>query len=91
MLGGLEGGTAVAFSSGMAACAAVLGTLPTGAHVVLGEDCYQGVTGTITLGPDRNPIGKKIVIEEVKNGQLTVKATFQPQASASSGAATATH
>ena len=35
MLGGLEGGGAVAFSSGMAACAAVLGQLPSGAHLVL--------------------------------------------------------
>jgi cystathionine gamma-synthase len=43
MLGGLEGGDAVAFSSGMAACAAVLGQLPTGAHLVLVDDCYQGV------------------------------------------------
>jgi branched-chain amino acid transport system substrate-binding protein len=40
---------------------------------------YQGVTGTITLGPDRNPIGKKLVIEEVKNGQLVVKGTVQPK------------
>jgi cystathionine gamma-synthase len=43
MLGGLEGGEAVAFASGMAACAAVLGQLPVGAHLVLCEDCYQGV------------------------------------------------
>jgi cystathionine gamma-synthase len=43
MLGGLEGGHAVTFSSGMAACAAVLGRLPTGAHLVLADDCYQGV------------------------------------------------
>jgi len=50
---------------------------------------YQGVTGTITLGPDRNPIGKKIVVEEIKNGQITVKATFQPQPNAAG--ATATH
>jgi branched-chain amino acid transport system substrate-binding protein len=50
---------------------------------------YAGVTGVITLGPDRNPIGKKIVVEEIKNGQLTVRATFQPQAGA--GAATSTH
>jgi cystathionine gamma-synthase len=45
MLGGLEGGDAVAFSSGMAACAAVLGELPPGAHLVLVDDCYQGVAG----------------------------------------------
>jgi cystathionine gamma-synthase len=43
LLGGLEGGEAVAFSSGMAACAAVLGQLPTAAHLVLVDDCYQGV------------------------------------------------
>ncbi len=50
MLGGLEGGDAVAFSSGMAACAAVLGQLPSGAHLVLGEDCYQGVAGIAETG-----------------------------------------
>ncbi len=50
MLGGLEGGAAVAFSSGMAACAAVLGELPTGAHLVLVEDCYQGVAAIAEAG-----------------------------------------
>jgi len=50
MLGGLEGGEAVAFSSGMAACAAVLGQLPSGAHLVLGDDCYQGVAGIAAAG-----------------------------------------
>lgn len=43
---------------------------------------YSGVTGTITLGPERNPIGKKLVIEEIRNGQLTLKATVEPQANA---------
>ncbi len=50
MLAGLEGGHAVAFSSGMAACAAVLGQLPTGAHLVLVDDCYQGVAGIAEQG-----------------------------------------
>jgi cystathionine gamma-synthase len=50
VLGGLEGGEAVAFSSGMAACAAVLGQLPSGAHLVLGDDCYQGVAGIAEAG-----------------------------------------
>ena len=50
MLGGLEGGQAVAFSSGMAACAAVLNQLPSGAHLVLGDDCYQGVAGIAEAG-----------------------------------------
>lgn len=43
LLGGLESGQAVAFASGMAACAALLGRLATGAHLVLVDDCYQGV------------------------------------------------
>ncbi len=50
MLGGLEGGDAVVFSSGMAACGAVLGQLATGAHLVLGDDCYQGVAGIAEAG-----------------------------------------
>jgi cystathionine gamma-synthase len=50
MLGGLEGGGAVAFSSGMAACAAVLGELPTGAHLVLVDDCYQAVAAIADAG-----------------------------------------
>jgi branched-chain amino acid transport system substrate-binding protein len=39
---------------------------------------FPGVTGSITIGPERNAVGKKIVIEEVKNGQLTLKATIEP-------------
>lgn len=50
MLGGLEGGRAVTFSSGMAACAAVLGQLPPGAHLVLVDDCYQGVAAIADAG-----------------------------------------
>ena len=50
MIGGLEGGDAVAFSSGMAACSAVLGELPSGAHLVLVDDCYQGVAAIADAG-----------------------------------------
>ncbi len=50
VMGGLEGGEAVAFSSGMAACAAVLGQLPTGAQLVIPDDCYQGVAGIAEAG-----------------------------------------
>jgi cystathionine gamma-synthase len=50
LIGGWEGGEAVAFASGMAACAAVLGQLPSGAHLVLGDDCYQGVAGLAEAG-----------------------------------------
>src|SRR5688500_4473009 len=50
VLGGLEGGRAVAFSSGMGACAAVLRQLPTGAHLVIPDDCYQAVAGIAEAG-----------------------------------------
>ena len=50
VIGGLEGGTAVAFASGMAACAGVLHGLPSGAHVVLPDDCYQGVAELAAAG-----------------------------------------
>jgi branched-chain amino acid transport system substrate-binding protein len=39
---------------------------------------FGGVTGTITIGPQRDAIGKKLVIEEIKGGQLTLKSTFEP-------------
>jgi branched-chain amino acid transport system substrate-binding protein len=50
---------------------------------------YSGVTGTVNLGPDRNPIGKKLVVLEIKNGQLALKSVVDPMAGAG-GAATDT-
>jgi branched-chain amino acid transport system substrate-binding protein len=50
---------------------------------------FAGVTGMINLGPDRNPIGKKLAVLEIKNGQLTLKATVDPMADAA-GATTDT-
>ena len=43
---------------------------------------FAGVTGTINLGPDRNPEGKTLVIVEVKDGQLALKAKVEPAAAA---------
>jgi len=43
IVGGLEGGMALAFSSGMAAVAAVFAQLASGTVVALPDDCYQGV------------------------------------------------
>ncbi|HYI11221.1 MAG TPA: ABC transporter substrate-binding protein [Thermoanaerobaculia bacterium] len=43
---------------------------------------FSGVTGNITLGPDRNPIGKKLVVLEIKNGQLALKSVVDPTAGA---------
>ena len=42
-IGALEGGHAVAFASGMGACAAILDALPTGATVVAPRGVYMGV------------------------------------------------
>ena len=53
LVGGLEGGHAVAFSSGMAAIAAVFEQLATGARVVFPDDCYHGVVGVAEAGRDR--------------------------------------
>lgn len=52
IVGGLEGGQAVAFASGMAAVAAVFEQLPVGAVVVIPEDCYQGVSSLAARGEE---------------------------------------
>ena len=53
IVGGLEGGSAVAFASGMAGVAAIFDPLPTGSVVVLPDDCYQGVGGLAQAGQER--------------------------------------
>ena len=53
LIGGLERGHSVAFSSGMAAAAAVFDQMPVGASIVLPEDCYQGVSGLAQVGMEK--------------------------------------
>ena len=50
VVGGLEDAQAIAFSSGMAAIAAVFDLLAVGAHIVWPDDCYQAVAGIIADG-----------------------------------------
>ena len=50
VIGGLEGGRAIAFASGMAAIAAVFDQMPTGARLVIPDECYQGVAGLAEAG-----------------------------------------
>lgn len=50
VVGQLEEGRAVAFSSGMAAIAAVFDQASTGAVLVIPTDCYQGVVGLALEG-----------------------------------------
>jgi len=49
-VGALEGGTAVAFGSGIGAAAAMLDLVPTGAHVVVPTDSYAGVRALLADG-----------------------------------------
>jgi cystathionine gamma-synthase len=49
-VGQVEGGHAVAFSSGMAAVAAVLDLLPAGGRIVAPKDCYFGVGELVADG-----------------------------------------
>src|SRR5438067_3829132 len=53
IVGGLEGGSSVAFASGMAGIAAVFDQLPAGAKVALPDDCYQGAAGLANAGQSR--------------------------------------
>src|SRR5687768_7449700 len=53
IVGGLEGGSSIAFASGMAAIAAIFDQLPAGSVVALPDDCYQGVAGLARAGQSR--------------------------------------
>lgn len=53
IVGGLEGGSSVAFASGMAGIAAVFDRLPAGSVVALPDDGYQGVAGLAAAGQER--------------------------------------
>jgi cystathionine gamma-synthase len=50
IVGRLEDAHAVAFASGMAGVAAVFDQLRAGSHIVLPDDCYQGVSGLAESG-----------------------------------------
>ena len=50
LLGGLDGGRALAFASGMAAAAAVFNRLAVGSHIAVPSDPYHGVAGIIDEG-----------------------------------------
>lgn len=60
-LGALEGGIAVSFGSGMAACAAVLENLPAGARVVTAANIYHGVRTLLHDMQERNRLTEVVV------------------------------
>src|SRR5688572_15724380 len=51
---------------------------------------FPGVTGLISIGPDRNPAAKKLVIVEIRNGGLALKDSVEPAGSAAPAAPTTT-
>jgi len=51
---------------------------PTLRDAIAATKGLAGVTGTINMGPDRNPVGKKIVVDQVLNNQLVLAATADP-------------
>ena len=53
IVGGLEGGSSVAFASGMAGIAAIFDQLSVSSVIALPDDCYQGVAGLADAGQRR--------------------------------------
>lgn len=75
IIGGLEAGKSVAFSSGMAAVAAVFDQLKVGALVVLPDDCYQGVASLAAAGADKGRWSVQRIAMEDTAGWLRACAT----------------
>lgn len=70
IIGGLEGGQALAFSSGMAAVAAVFDRLAHGAHVVIPDDCYHGVSVLAQTGVEKGAWTlQRLDVEDTKGWQ----------------------
>ncbi len=61
VLGGLEGGRALLFSSGMAATAAVLSTIPPGATVVCPDAAYAGTLSLLHAQDDEGRVQLRTV------------------------------
>ncbi len=60
-IGALEGGTAVSFSSGMAAAAAVIEQVPVGGRVVIASTVYHGVTTLLSDLADAGRLSQTVV------------------------------
>lgn len=65
VLGALEGGTALAFASGMGAIAAAMSLCPTGGTVVAGQHVYSGTGGLLEeLAAERRIGLRRVAIED---------------------------
>lgn len=72
VLGGLEGGTALAFGSGMGAIAAVLETVAVGGWVVAPGDAYNGTRRFLADAADRGRLALRVV--DVSDTEATLAA-----------------
>ena len=70
LLGDLEGGLAVCFSSGMAAIAAVLELLPVGARVVAPRDSYTALRGLLEDGAAAGGRWRPRIVDMTDAGEL---------------------
>jgi cystathionine gamma-synthase len=77
-VGALEGGSALAFSSGMAAAAAILEALPVGSVVVAPQLCYQGVSALLQQLVDKGVLTVRWV--DISDTAATVAAIEQAPA-----------
>jgi len=74
VIGELEGGHAVAFSTGMAAAAAVFDLLSAGSRIVAPTDCYSGVKALLADGQDQGRWSAELVDITDTAGVLTAAA-----------------
>jgi cystathionine gamma-synthase len=71
-----RGAAALAFSSGMASIAALLDSLPSGAHLVYPQDCYSGLRVLVTeFLPQRGVSATAVDVGDVE----AVRAALTPQ------------
>ena len=75
LVGGLEGGTARAFSSGMAAIAAVFDQLPVGSTIAVPDSCYQGVAGLVAAGEQQGRWKATRLATDDTDGWMTAAGT----------------
>ncbi|MDN5803679.1 MAG: PLP-dependent transferase [Microlunatus sp.] len=71
-VGALEGGTALAYASGMAAAHAALELVPVGGRLVLPRHCYSGVAGAAAGRADRD--GLRIAAVDVADTDQVLSA-----------------
>jgi cystathionine gamma-synthase len=87
VLGGLEGGTAVGFASGMAAIAAAIETVPIGGSVVVAGDAYNGTRRLLQDAVQRGRLAVRTAAVADTDATLRICAEARGDAAATDGVA----